>query len=77
MDDSFRLSRIYCQGWNAAKKLLAGGDSPGGAQSAKLNPYNGDEERCRWAKGFEEASASRAGAHNFAAARAWHRTSKR
>ena len=65
MDASaFRLSRIYGQGWNAAKQLLAHqveGSHP--KQSDTLNPYHSAEERTRWSKGFEEGLLSRTGAH--------------
>jgi len=53
---AFELSRIYRDGWNRAKKLLASGkldvDAP---QAAACNPYRGVEERSRWTKGFMEA----------------------
>ena len=53
---AFVLSRIYGQGWNAAKKLLAsGGGGVGAPQAAAYNPYRVAEERSRWTKGFMEA----------------------
>jgi hypothetical protein len=45
----FRLSRIYAQGWNAAR-ALHGAESP--------NPYASDPERQRWQTGFSDAQAS-------------------
>ena len=65
MDGSaFRLSRIYGQGWNAAKQLLANhAESPSPTQSEALNPYRSAEERTRWSKGFEEGLLSRSVAH--------------
>ncbi len=72
----FQLSRVYGQGWNAAKKLLADGRRRSESQSAKLNPYRGDEERARWAKGFDEGLASRTGSHNATHGRGWHPGSK-
>jgi hypothetical protein len=58
----FELSRIYGEGWNMAKKLLAAHkmdvDAP---QAAARNPYHETEERSRWTMGFMEAVASRAG----------------
>ena len=58
-NSAFVLSRIYSQGWNAAKKLLASGrgdvDAP---QAAASNPYRTAEERSRWTKGFMEALES-------------------
>ena len=68
---TFALSRIYGQGWNAAKKSLAVGRTLSAAQAAKLNPYRSVEERARWTKGFEEGLLSRTGAHNAARAGAW------
>jgi len=56
----FKLSRIYGQGWNAAKKLLGSGAGKIDASDARTrNPYRTVAERARWAKGFEEASHSR------------------
>ena len=68
---TFALSRIYGQGWNAAKKSLAAGRSPSATQAARLNPHRGGEERARWTKGFEEGLLSRTGAHNAARAGSW------
>lgn len=74
MDGSaFRLSRIYGQGWNAAKQILAHqAESPHPKQSETLNPYASAEERTRWSKGFEEGLLSRTGAHTGATSRARH-----
>jgi len=69
--DAFQLSRVYGQGWNAAKKLLAEGRAVSAAQAVKLNPYSNVEERARWAKGFEEGLRSRTGGHNAARAATW------
>jgi hypothetical protein len=73
MDTSaFELSRIYGQGWNVAKQLLA--DSAGDLdpkQAATLNPYHSVEERTRWSKGFEQALLSRTGGHATANLRSW------
>ena len=67
MDSAFLLSRIYSQGWNAAKKLVAEGAVGASAKdNAKtvvaLNPYRQgtDEQRERWTKGFTEALQSTA-----------------
>ncbi len=57
---AFQLSRIYGQGWNAARQLLAEGpDDIQANQAATLNPYQSDAERTRWSKGFEEGLLSR------------------
>jgi ribosome modulation factor len=43
----FRLSRIYAQGWNAARAV----------NGAAANPYPADPERSRWQEGFSQAQA--------------------
>lgn len=43
---AFRLSRVYAQGWNAARTL--GGE-------LRENPYLAEPERSRWQAGFTEA----------------------
>jgi len=55
----FKLSRIYAEGWNAAKK------SPSNAQAAldagrvaDLNPYTHESEKARWNDGFRAALES-------------------
>jgi len=63
---AFELSRIYGQGWNVAKQLIADGAVANAAQLAKLNPYRAEDERARWAKGFEEAISSRTPARSVA-----------
>jgi len=50
----FRLSRIYAEGWNAARNLPA--VSPlSGERIAKLNPYGTEPARSRWIEGFTKA----------------------
>jgi hypothetical protein len=44
----FRLSRIYAQGWNAAR-------AAGTADGAPANPYAAEPERSRWQAGFSQA----------------------
>jgi len=69
--NAFQLSRVYGQGWNVAKQLLA--DSAGDLdpkQAAALNPYHSAEERTRWSKGFEDGLLSRTG-HATANLRSW------
>jgi hypothetical protein len=75
---AFELSRIYGQGWNAAKKLLAGGKGTVDATTeAANNPHLGADERSRWAKGFMEAVASRAGAFTTPGGNSWRPTAAR
>jgi hypothetical protein len=46
----FRLSRVYAQGWNAARTWsLRTGPA---AQKSALNPYPSEPERGRWAEGY-------------------------
>jgi len=52
-NSEFRLSRIYAQGWNAARTLVKSGDDA--ADAAKLNPYRSGSERARWHEGFTKA----------------------
>lgn len=49
----FRLSRIYAQGWNAARNLLKDGKGAGDAEA--LNPHRLPSERARWLEGFTKA----------------------
>jgi hypothetical protein len=52
-DNSFRLSRVYAEGWNAANNLTADEcDRLNPAQMAALNPYAADPEKSRWNEGF-------------------------
>jgi len=44
----FRLSRIYAEGWNAARTAGASGGVP-------INPYSTDPEQSRWQTGFSNA----------------------
>jgi hypothetical protein len=55
-DGAFRLSRIYAEGWNAARKMpLNDGGGFDTAGSAILNPYKTEPQRSRWAEGFAKA----------------------
>ena len=47
--EAFRLSRIYAQGWNAARTLALNPGKP------VTNPYTSEPERGRWDQGFAEA----------------------
>ena len=49
----FRLSRIYAQGWNAARPL-----STRGRFQKVINPYKSEPERDRWDKGYANALRS-------------------
>ena len=52
----FRLSRIYAEGWNAAKKLSSDAHAALNAgRVADLNPYTHVSEKARWNDGFRAA----------------------
>jgi hypothetical protein len=69
---AFQLSRIYSQGWNEARKLLAGGNSNlDAADAAARNPYPKGQEGTRWTKGFMEALKSRAGPFTTPGGSSW------
>jgi hypothetical protein len=48
----FRQSRIYAEGWNAARKQSAEGAA---VTVVRLNPYSTEPEQSRWAEGFVQA----------------------
>jgi len=51
-EDQFRQSRIYAQGWNAARAWsLERGFAP--VQPA-ANPYTAEPDKSRWEEGFAE-----------------------
>lgn len=47
----FHLSRIYAEGWNAARGVWK-------ADGAPANPYDTDPEKSRWQAGFHNAQAN-------------------
>ena len=52
----FKLSRIFAEGWNAARKLSTGvSDGLTVPARAALNPYASEPERSRWEEGFTKA----------------------
>lgn len=69
---SYVLSRIYAQGWNAGKKLLASGNVEVSAARAGIrNPYTTPEEQARWMKGFLDSFEQRAGPSTTSGANSW------
>ncbi|HWY60642.1 MAG TPA: hypothetical protein VNW15_01955 [Rhizomicrobium sp.] len=52
---AFRQSRIYAEGWNAARTMSASVPSHS-AEPPPPNPYPSDPERSRWNEGFAAAS---------------------
>jgi hypothetical protein len=51
---AFHLSRIYAQGWNAARMAWTADDAP-------ANPYIGEPEQSRWQTGFSSAQTNSRG----------------
>jgi hypothetical protein len=51
---AFRLSRIYAQGWNAARQARLDNAKP---EDVATGPYAADPERACWQRGFSEGSA--------------------
>jgi hypothetical protein len=49
---AFRHSRIYAEGWNAARSSHLKADDPAQVPS---NPYVSEPERGRWLEGFTQA----------------------
>ena len=58
---AYVLSRIYAQGWNAGKKMLASGEGEVSSAGAIRNPYATPEEQSRWMKGYTDSFESRGG----------------
>ena len=55
-ENSFRLSRIQAEGWNAAHRLpTIARDEVDAAKVDALNPYATASERNRWMAGFVDA----------------------
>jgi hypothetical protein len=53
---TFKLSRIFAEGWNAASRLSAEeSDDLDSRGVAALNPYVAEPERSRWSEGFVKA----------------------
>jgi len=69
---AFELSRIYREGWTAAKKQMEAGlvDADEPSVSA-VNPHFATDARARWAKGFSDALGGRQRKTRTAAARHW------
>lgn len=51
----FQLSRVYAQGWNAARRLPVN-IRVDPKTIADLNPHESEPERTRWNEGFLKAS---------------------
>ena len=54
--ETFRLSRIYAEGWNVANRLATREvEALDLSKLLKLNPYTLEPDRTRWTSGFTEA----------------------
>lgn len=51
---AFRRSRVYAQGWNAARGPRTGGVVP----KVVVNPYPSEPEKSRWDEGYANALRS-------------------
>ena len=72
---AYVLSRIYAQGWNAGKKMLAGGKAEiSSADAAGRNPYTTPEEQSRWMKGFTDSLERGAGPFTPPGGNSWRST---
>jgi hypothetical protein len=66
------LSRIYAQGWNAGKEMLASGKGDVSSASATVrNPYATPEEQSRWMKGFTDSFEGRSGPFTTPGGNSW------
>lgn len=73
----YELSRLYGQGWNAAKKLLIEGNLEIDAgDAARLNPHSGAFAAERWSEGFKQALQSQARPLNAPGATRWRPTAR-
>ena len=53
---TFRLSRIFAEGWNAARELSTEAtDELTLRAMTSRNPYGNEPERSRWVEGFTKA----------------------
>ena len=53
---AFKLSRIFAEGWNAARDLSTeASDKLTLRAMTALNPYGNEPERSRWVEGFTKA----------------------
>jgi hypothetical protein len=55
-NETFRLSRVYAEGWNMANGLATREvEALDFSKLATLNPYSLEPDRTRWTSGFTEA----------------------
>ncbi|HEY0281185.1 MAG TPA: hypothetical protein VGC27_01010 [Rhizomicrobium sp.] len=52
---TFKLSRVFAEGWNAASRLTAEESDGLDQRGAALNPYANEPEKSRWSEGFAKA----------------------
>jgi hypothetical protein len=58
----FELSRIYASGWNAGRQHPLDEADAVAEAAERLNPWQGQDERARWSKGFTDAVSRQSGA---------------
>ena len=63
---AFRRSRIYAQGWNAAREPRTGGT----LRKDVVNPYASEPEKSRWDEGYANALRSNRSQVRFTPSRA-------
>ena len=63
---AFRRSRIYAQGWNAAREPRTGG----ALRKDVVNPYTSEPEKSRWDEGYANAQRSNRSQVRFTPSRA-------
>jgi hypothetical protein len=68
---SYEFSRIFRQGWNAAKKRVADGEGSDASDKTALNPYTSAAERERWTEGFDQALSSPDKSYNTPGGNTW------
>lgn len=72
--NAFQLSRIYSQGWSAARAALAANPAGVEASEGSLNPHDTAAKRARWSEGFQAALLSRGRLFNTPGGSSWRPT---
>ena len=76
---AYRLSRVYSQGWKAAKemRLVDRSDDLHVKPTAPENPHDTIEERASWSKGFEDALCNSESTNRTSNVRFWGRPNRK
>lgn len=51
-DHGFRMSRVYAEGWNTARRISGMGGDPMEQDRERLNPYSDGPKHTRWDEGY-------------------------